>query len=609
MFNGVADRNRNRNCRHMAAAPRGLRLLPLMLLLLLLLLLLHPALSRKKKKKKEEEAQPASVLHEAARLVQQGDTRAAMAAYADILSSRLRDAHAQSGLSQLYHGIALSRTQRFSESLVALGRAATLQPALAADVHNHRGNAFSKQSPPKLDEALHAYHQSLLSAPDSATVLGNVGNILQMRAQHAEALAKYDAALRSDPSQGVVWGNRGSSLRSRHRTNLPRRDAEAEHSYMRSTELLPSQHASWTNLATLSAAGGRHDHALRCLGRARAIRRNQGRPPSQTTLKSRGDLLSKMGAGRRAEARSAYKEGARLGYWASAYQYGSQAGPPGLTFRRRAFWDTADFPPGLRALAEALEAAAPRLLDEARRLLAAMTDGPAGGGADDPHSESSHLIERGRWHMWYLNFDGGVRGRPLPAGVRCWGGAPAVCSVLRPFMDARADRPLANATATGTGSTGTASTGTASAGTSSAGSRAAAEDAPRLSLLRRRKLEDGLHVAGRAFEGTQVNGYYSIMRGAVHVWPHCGPDNSTLRMHLPLAIPEGDFRILVKGEERRWLPRAVLTFDDGLEHEVVTAPVDDDAARIVFILDVTHPDAFPEVAGAQLGHASLHVEL
>ena len=35
----------------------------------------------------------------------------------------------------------------------------------------------------------------------------------------------------------------------------------------------------------------------------------------------------------------------------------------------------------------------------------------------------------------------------------------------------------------------------------------------------------------------------------------------------------------------------MLAFDDSLEHEVWAMPIDDGAARIVFVLDVTHPDA------------------
>uniref|UniRef100_A0A3B4UVR3 Aspartyl/asparaginy/proline hydroxylase domain-containing protein n=1 Tax=Seriola dumerili TaxID=41447 RepID=A0A3B4UVR3_SERDU len=77
---------------------------------------------------------------------------------------------------------------------------------------------------------------------------------------------------------------------------------------------------------------------------------------------------------------------------------------------------------------------------------------------------------------------------------------------------------------------------------------------------------------------------FSVMQPGTHVWPHTGPTNCRLRMHLGLVIPK-------QGSETnkgsKWEEGKVLIFDDSFEHEVWQ---DADSYRLIFIVDVWHPE-------------------
>uniref|UniRef100_A0A670Y060 Aspartate beta-hydroxylase n=1 Tax=Pseudonaja textilis TaxID=8673 RepID=A0A670Y060_PSETE len=80
---------------------------------------------------------------------------------------------------------------------------------------------------------------------------------------------------------------------------------------------------------------------------------------------------------------------------------------------------------------------------------------------------------------------------------------------------------------------------------------------------------------------------YSVMHPGTHVWPHTGPTNCRLRMHLGLVIPKEGCRIRCAQETRFWEEGKILIFDDSFEHEVWQ---DANTYRLIFIVDVWHPE-------------------
>ncbi|XP_030070733.1 aspartyl/asparaginyl beta-hydroxylase isoform X2 [Microcaecilia unicolor] len=80
---------------------------------------------------------------------------------------------------------------------------------------------------------------------------------------------------------------------------------------------------------------------------------------------------------------------------------------------------------------------------------------------------------------------------------------------------------------------------------------------------------------------------YSVMHPGTHVWPHTGPTNCRLRMHLGLVVPKKGCQIRCANETRSWDEGKVLIFDDSFEHEVWQ---DADSYRLIFIVDVWHPE-------------------
>ncbi|XP_037550249.1 aspartyl/asparaginyl beta-hydroxylase [Nematolebias whitei] len=80
---------------------------------------------------------------------------------------------------------------------------------------------------------------------------------------------------------------------------------------------------------------------------------------------------------------------------------------------------------------------------------------------------------------------------------------------------------------------------------------------------------------------------FSVMQPGTHVWPHTGPTNCRLRIHLGLVIPKPGCRIRCTNQTREWDEGKVLIFDDSFEHEVWQEA---DSYRLIFIVDVWHPE-------------------
>lgn len=78
----------------------------------------------------------------------------------------------------------------------------------------------------------------------------------------------------------------------------------------------------------------------------------------------------------------------------------------------------------------------------------------------------------------------------------------------------------------------------------------------------------------------------SALDPGARIWPHCGPINGVLRVHVGLLVPDGC--TLRVGERRRtWREGEALVFDDSFEHEVWQEAR---STRFVLLFDVWHPD-------------------
>lgn len=85
---------------------------------------------------------------------------------------------------------------------------------------------------------------------------------------------------------------------------------------------------------------------------------------------------------------------------------------------------------------------------------------------------------------------------------------------------------------------------------------------------------------------------FSIFEPGKRLWPHRGPYNGVLRMHLGLIVPAtgADVAIRVGSEVRRWEEGRVLIFDDSFEH---AAWNESDRVRVVLFADFARPLRFP----------------
>lgn len=79
---------------------------------------------------------------------------------------------------------------------------------------------------------------------------------------------------------------------------------------------------------------------------------------------------------------------------------------------------------------------------------------------------------------------------------------------------------------------------------------------------------------------------FSLLTPSTHIKPHHGVTNTRVVTHLPLAIPEGDCRLVVGGIEHAWREGQCVTFDDTFLHEAWNRT---DQLRVVLILDTWNP--------------------
>ncbi|CAH3149306.1 unnamed protein product [Porites lobata] len=79
---------------------------------------------------------------------------------------------------------------------------------------------------------------------------------------------------------------------------------------------------------------------------------------------------------------------------------------------------------------------------------------------------------------------------------------------------------------------------------------------------------------------------YSVMLPGTHVWPHTGPTNCRLRLHLGLVIPK-HVAIRVGRETKTWEEGKAIIIDDSFDHEVWH---NGSSFRLILIVDFWHPD-------------------
>jgi hypothetical protein len=111
----------------------------------------------------------------------------------------------------------------------------------------------------------------------------------------------------------------------------------------------------------------------------------------------------------------------------------------------------------------------------------------------------------------------------------------------------------------------------------------------------------------RIVRGPAGLAYFSRLAPHTRIAAHAGPTNLRLRVHLALDVPP-DCGLTVGGMEGTWTQGRCIVFDDAFVHDAWN---DSDRERIVFIVDLWHPDlSDDEVAlleglhGHVAGHAA-----
>ncbi|KAB1263691.1 Aspartate beta-hydroxylase domain-containing protein 1 [Camelus dromedarius] len=90
------------------------------------------------------------------------------------------------------------------------------------------------------------------------------------------------------------------------------------------------------------------------------------------------------------------------------------------------------------------------------------------------------------------------------------------------------------------------------------------------------------------------NAGFSVLLPGARLEGCCGPTNARVRCHLGLKIPPG-CELVVGGEPQCWAEGHCLLVDDSFLHTVAHNGSPEDGPRVVFIVDLWHPN----VAGAE----------
>jgi Aspartyl/Asparaginyl beta-hydroxylase len=85
--------------------------------------------------------------------------------------------------------------------------------------------------------------------------------------------------------------------------------------------------------------------------------------------------------------------------------------------------------------------------------------------------------------------------------------------------------------------------------------------------------------------------FFSIMNAGTHVPRHTSELNTRMRYHLGIEVPDRDIHFGIHDQLISWQQDRCIKIDDSYEHEVFQQS---DRRRVVFVLDVPHPELLPE---------------
>ena len=189
-------------------------------------------------------------------------------------------------------GAILSRTGRFSESLVPNQKSVQLAPQDAEALYN-LGGTLKKLG--RLKDAEASYMQAIVLKPDFAESHSNLGNTLQELGRLDEAEASCRQAIALKPDYAEVHNNLGITLQK-----LGRLD-EAEASYTQAIALKPDYAEAHNNLGITLQKLGRLDEAEASYTQAIALK-----PDYAEAHNNLGNTLKELG--RLSEAEVSYRQ-------------------------------------------------------------------------------------------------------------------------------------------------------------------------------------------------------------------------------------------------------------------------------------------------------------
>ena len=189
-------------------------------------------------------------------------------------------------------GAILSKTGRFSESLVPNQKSVQLAPQDAEALYN-LGGTLKKLG--RLKDAEASYRQAIVLKPDFAESHSNLGNTLQELGRLDEAEASCRQAIALKPDYAEVHNNLGITLQE-----LGRLD-EAEASYTQAIALKPDYAEAHNNLGITLQKLGRLDEAEASYTQAIALK-----PDYAEAHNNLGNTLKELG--RLSEAEVSYRQ-------------------------------------------------------------------------------------------------------------------------------------------------------------------------------------------------------------------------------------------------------------------------------------------------------------